>query len=160
MTNGMLKDCGMQYMVLMDDAELFTGSSAGSYETFMKRHTGNLPDMKGFLYMNYLGYAKWQGAYFFAGDAPVVSFRYFMKNDDKFTEPHTPETIAAALNSAPRDINSIDAYSAIVVHVNAPSSYTVEDMLAFKNLLNENIVLVNTEQFLELIRKNVKGNRG
>lgn len=160
MTNGMLKDCGMQYMVLMDDAELFTGSSAGSYETFMKRHTGNLPDMKGFLYMNYLGYAKWQGAYFFAGDAPVVSFRYFMKNDDKFTEPHTPETIAAALNSAPRDINSIDAYLAIVVHVNAPSSYTVEDMLAFKNLLNENVVLVNTEQFLELIRKNVKGNRG
>lgn len=58
MTNGMLKDCGMQYMVLMDDAELFTGSSAGSYETFMKRHTGNLPDMKGFLYMNYLGYAN------------------------------------------------------------------------------------------------------
>ena len=47
----------------MDDAELFTGSYAGSYETFMKRHTGNLPDMKGFLYMNYLGYAKWQGAY-------------------------------------------------------------------------------------------------
>ena len=81
-----VKDCGMQYMVLMDDAELFTGSYAGSYETFMKRHTGNLPDMKGFLYMNYLGYAKWQGAYFFAGDAPVVSFRYFMKNDDKFTE--------------------------------------------------------------------------
>ena len=83
-----------------------------------------------------------------------------MKKDDKFTEPQTPETNAAALNSAPRDINSIDAYSAIVVHVNAPSSYTVEDMLAFKNLLNENIVLVNTEQFLELIRKNVKGNRG
>ena len=59
-------------MVLMDDAELFTGSSAGSYETLMKRHTGNLPDMKGFLYMNYLGYAKWQGAYFFAGDAVVL----------------------------------------------------------------------------------------
>ncbi len=50
------------------------------------------------------------GRYFFAGDAPVVPFRYFMKNDDKFTEPHTPETIAAAFNSAPRDINSIDAY--------------------------------------------------
>ena len=74
------------------------------------------------------------------------------------TTTGTPQK--AALNSAPRDINSIDAYSAIVVHVNAPSSYTVEDMLAFKNLLNENIVLVNTEQFLELIRKNVKGNRG
>lgn len=156
MTNTMLKECGLGYMVIMDDADVFTGSAADSYETFMKRNVGNLPDVRGFLYMNYLGYAKWQGAYFFVGDVPVVSFRYFMKNDDKFAEPHEPATIAAALNAASRDVGSIDAYSAVVVHVNAPSSYTVDDMLAFRELLNDDVVLVNTEQFLELIRQNVR----
>ena len=84
-----------------------------------------------------------------------------MKNDDKgLRNLILPKPIAAALNSAPRDINSIDAYSAIVVHVNAPSSYTVEDMLAFKNLLNENVVLVNTETVPRTYQEECEGNRG
>lgn len=154
-TNDMLKDCGLEYMVVMDDADVFGGSAADSYETFMKRHASLLPDVRGFLYMNYLGYAKWQGAGFFVGDVPVVSFRYLMKRDDKFAEPHTPETIAAALNAAPRDATSLDGYSAIVVHVNAPSNYTVDDMLAFAGMLDDGVVLVNAAQLLELIRRNV-----
>lgn len=49
----------------------------------------------------------------------------------------------------------LDSYSAIVVHVNAPSNYTVDNMLAFAGMLDDNVVLVNAAQLLELIRRNV-----
>lgn len=157
-SNNMLKECNMDYMVLMDDVDEFDGESEQSYETFMKKNIQYLPDVKGFFYVNYLGYSRWSGKSFKVDGKPVVSFRYFMNVIENFyNQPRTPEEIAQDLNeNASRDISSMDAYSAIIVHVNAPSSYDMNDILSFKEMLNDDVLIVNADQFFELIQSNVK----
>lgn len=154
LTNQMCKENMLKYMVLMDDAAIFNGDSEQSFQSFMKDKMQYIPDVKGYLYANYHGYARWKGDCFFVDDIPFVSFRYRMADvNNVIDQPNTLNDIAEAINKASRNTSSIDAYSAIIVQVNPGLNYN--DVMALRDKLADDVVIVNTDQFLELIKKNI-----
>lgn len=133
---------GLEYCVVMDTLNFRTGEKA-----VLERMTDIMPGLKGVFYMDYGNYAKWKGDTYLIGDVPVHSFRY------RLWLPHDPvEEIAAKINASSTDPSSLDAYSSIVVHV---WSYGIDDVVRFIEMLNDDVVLVTADQYMNLLYENV-----
>ena len=65
-----------------------------------------------------------------------------------------PQSLAKILNSATTNIYSEDGYSLVAVHV---WSSKVNDVWKCVQLLNSNVRVVAPDEFVWLIRKNLKG---
>ena len=155
-TNQAMKECGLDYLVVMDEG---TKSFNGEGITVRSRFVDNMqymPDVKGIFYMHYQEYSRYHGECFFLDGVPVVSFRYCLWDEGKAATFRNPATLAADLNAASRDVTSIDAYSAVMAHVNRPSYYDVNRIVdELVPLLKGDVVIVDAAQFMELIKKNV-----
>jgi hypothetical protein len=160
-----MKECGLEYLVVMDngtdtagDREIaFSGTEGTTVRSRFVNNMQYLPDVKGIFYMNYVEYSTYQGRCFFLDGIPIVSFRYLLF-DGRVTNQtfREPPTLAVSLNAASRDVTKIDAYSAVICHVNDPSLYDVNRIVdEVLPLLNNDVVIVDARQFLELIKKNV-----
>ena len=66
----------------------------------------------------------------------------------------TPESLAATLNSSSTDIHSQDGYSLISVHV---WDRGVNDVIDLKSRLGANVRVVPPDEFVWLVKKNIKG---
>jgi len=142
-TNRMLRAAGLDIGVVID-----TGDFRTKEKDVLKTMLQQMPDVKGLYYMAYDGYTKWGGDYYKINGKPVISLRH------RLWPPKYPlETIAEQINKASRNVNSPDAYSAVVVHA---WSYTMDDVARFVKLLKDDVVLVNAAEFMELMSKNVK----
>lgn len=141
-SNESYKKCGIEYSVIMDTLDL---SVPG--KPVLDNMIYNMPDIKGFYYMDYGNYAKWKGKTFMINNKPVHSFRY------RLWLPKDPlEKIADMINHSSRDVTNIDAYSSVVVHV---WSYGIDDVIRFINLLDDDVILVNASEFMNLLKHNV-----
>lgn len=146
LTNRKLKENGMEYLVIMDFLDFKT-----KQKTYLESMMQQMPDVKGLFYMDYGNYAKWKGDIYFINNKPVISFKY------RLWKPMDPlEKIAESINSAPRNPYSADGYSAVVVHA---WSYDMGDVEKFVKMLNPDVELINAEQMMKMISKNLKKNQ-
>ncbi|TWI86395.1 PA14 domain-containing protein [Chitinophaga japonensis] len=95
---------------------------------------------------NYTGRA---GQIDWYGDKPSIGGRYTL-----WGTLSSPQSLAAQLNQASTDIYSGDGYSLISVHV---WSRSVNDVLDCISRLGPNVRVVAPDEFVWLIRKNLKG---
>lgn len=106
-----------------------------------------MENAKGFLYCTYSdSYAGEHGSVYWSENGkPFVSCRATMWNS-------SAEAIAAQINSYPADATTIEGYTYVNLHV---WSMDYGDVVEMAGLLNENVVIVDPETFIELIIKNV-----
>ncbi|MCQ2142466.1 MAG: hypothetical protein MJY56_00190 [Bacteroidales bacterium] len=142
-TEEAMEKAGLSYLNILDLPK-FNTTEKDALGTML----AEMPSVKGVLYMNYDNYAQGAGAMYKIGDIPVVSFRHRLW---KGLDPY--EKVASEINSASRDVTRIDAYSAVVVHA---WSYSSADVRQFIDLLDDDVVLVNCDEFFQLIKTNVK----
>jgi len=142
-TYSMMKESGLEYLVILDDQQ-FDGAEKQYLETMLQ----SMPDTKGLFYMRFENYALDKGAYYYLDNRPVFSFRYRLWAG---LDPY-PD-VAAKINAASRDVTSIDAYSAVVIHA---WSYTMDDVKKFIDLLDDDVILVTADEFVRLVKQNVK----
>jgi hypothetical protein len=141
-----MKENGMEYLVVMDFLDFKT-----KQKTFLESMMQQMPDIKGLFYMDYGNYAKWKGEIYFIDNKPIISFKY------RLWKPMDPlEKIAESINSAPRNPYSADGYSAVVVHA---WSYDMGDVEKFIKMLKPDVELINAQQMMEMISKNLKKNQ-
>ena len=92
-------------------------------------------------------YAGGRGAVVWSSNGkPFVSPRESLWTESK-------ELVAARINSYTKDYTKIEGYTFINLH---PWSHTYQDVEWVINNLDENVVVVSPEQFLDLISKNVE----
>lgn len=140
-----MTSAGLDYLVVMDFPEFETEE-----KEVLNHMLEYMPDVKGLFYMDYTDYAKCKGNAYFIDDKPVVSFKY------RLWLPMDPmEKIAKKINQAPRDAGSLDGYSAVVVHA---WSYDMDDVARFKEMLDDDVIIVGAHDFMNLINKNIKNN--
>lgn len=143
LTNQKMKESGMDYLVIMDFLDFRT-----KQKELLSGMMQQMPDVKGLYYMDYGNYAKWKGDVYFIGDKPVISMKY------RLWKPMDPlEKIAETINNAPRNPYSTDGYSAVVVHA---WSYDMGEVERFIQMLKPDVELINAEQMMEMIGKNLK----
>lgn len=65
----------------------------------------------------------------------------------------TPSSLAAKLNSAPKDCSVEGGYSLIVVHV---WDQTVGSVVETVNMLNDGVVVVQANELVDLVKKNLQ----
>ena len=136
---------GLDYCVIMDTLDFRT-----EQKTVLSEMLSHMPGLKGIYYMDYGNYAKWKGDSYLIGNIPVHAFRY------RLWLPMDPlEEIAEKINNSPTDPNSLDSYSSVVVHA---WSYGIDDVVRFISLLDDDVRLVNADEYMKLLSKNVLKN--
>ncbi len=106
-----------------------------------------MQNAKGFLYCTYSdSYVGEHGSVYWSKNGkPFVSCRATMWNS-------SAEAIAGQINAYPADATSIAGYTYVNLHVWSMDYNDVKDMVA---LLDEDVVVVSPETFIDLIVKNV-----
>jgi hypothetical protein len=102
-----------------------------------------------FYYSYGANYTGRQGQIDWYGDKPSIGGRYTL-----WGTLSSPESLAAQLNQASTNISSADGYSLVSVHI---WSRDVDDVLDCINRLGPNVRVVAPDEFVWLIRKNLKG---
>ena len=106
----------------------------------------SVPSLKGAFYCFGNKYAGGAGSVYWCNDKPFVTIRESLWST-------SIESMAARINSYAKDPTSIYGYTAINVHA---WSMTYEDAYRLTQLLDEDVVVVYPEEFIELITNNVK----
>ena len=111
------------------------------------KYYSEMENASGFLYCTYQncyvgdhGLVRWS-----ENGKPFVACRATMWNS-------TPEAVAEQINGYPADATTIEGYTYVNLHV---WSMDYNDVKKMVELLNENVVVVDPETFIELIKKNV-----
>lgn len=110
----------------------------------------------GIFYYYYTDYALGKGAIKFVNDKPVIAARYNLwPFADGTTTPlyESSASLAAKLNAASTDVASADAYTLVAVHIWTQGVY---DIMNCKVKLNDNVRVAAPDEFVALIKKNVK----
>ena len=107
------------------------------------------PQVTGLIYLEYHIHSTHKGKMYFSNGKPVVSCA-----DMLWADLTDDDEVVQRVNTGSTDITSPEAYSLIYVH--AWSKY-MDDVAKMVSKFNENVRVVNPEQFMELITKNVKG---
>ena len=97
-------------------------------------------------YYYYSDYSGGKGQITWVNNKPVITGRMNFWGE-------TPESMAEKLNILSTDITSSKGYSLIPVHV---WSVSVDDVIQCVSLLNKNVRVVTPDEFVALIKKNVK----
>ncbi len=105
-------------------------------------------EVTGLIYLDYSKHSNYSGEILFSNGKPVISCT------DLLWEGLTKdEEVIERVNNGSTDITSRAAYSLIYVHA---WSKDMDDVANMVSKFNENVRIVNPEQFVELITKNVK----
>ena len=106
-----------------------------------------MSNAKGFLYCTYSDcYVGEHGSIYWSENGkPFVSCRATMWNS-------TPQAIASQINAYPKDATTIEGYTYVNLHVWSMDYMDVAEMVA---LLDENVVVVDPDTFMDLIIENV-----
>ena len=106
-------------------------------------------------YYDYSNYSLLNGQITWYKDKPCIGGRYnlWSGTTGQYNDM-TPTTLAAKLNTSTTNINSASGYSLIPVIV---WSRNVNDVLSCIGMLGPNVRVVSPDEFVWLIRKNLKG---
>jgi len=105
-------------------------------------------EVKGLIYLEYFVHSTHGGKMYFSNGKPVVSCAEMLWQD--LTKD---EEVVERINNGSTDITSPEAYSLVYVHA---WSKNMDDVAKMVSQFNENVRIVNPEQFMELITENVK----
>lgn len=126
-----------------------------AYKEFAKQ-----PQIKGGICSIGNYYLEGAGGVIWENDKPFVGIRETLWRVDGDANHNANygyvERVAQRINEYERDYTKIEGYTALVCH--AWSIGTMEYIQRFVDMLDEDIVLVNAEEFIDLITKNVKHN--
>jgi len=136
-----MKNMDLDILVFLEHGDFY------EKKQMFKKFIENIPELKGILYMDYNDYAGYHGDAYSVEDIPVVSFRYKLWKDAM-----EPDALISRLNNSRKEVHSIDAYSAVVIHA---WSYGLNELTYVINNLKEDIRVVKTDEFFNLIKKNV-----
>lgn len=106
------------------------------------------PQVTGLIYLDYFKHSNYAGQILFSNGKPIVSCTDLLW--EGLTED---EEVVERVNNGSTDITSRDAYSLIYIHA---WSKDMDDVARMVSKFNENVRIVNPEQFMELIQENVK----
>ncbi|MCL5028190.1 MAG: hypothetical protein M1480_04115 [Bacteroidetes bacterium] len=109
----------------------------------------NQDQIDAIFYYYFSNYAGGNGQIYWLNGKPVITARYNLWSP----QYETPESLAAKLNSLSTDITSQQSYSLIDVHV---WSHSVDDIINCVSLLNKNVRVVPPDEFVALIKQNIK----
>ncbi len=109
----------------------------------------NQNHIEAMFYYPYSNYAGCNGQITWANGKPIITARYNLWSG----EFEDPQSLAGKLNASSTDITSPGGYSLVAVHVWTNS---VSDVCQCTKLLNKNIRVVAPDEFVSLIKQNVK----
>ena len=100
-------------------------------------------------YNNYVPVYPYNGTVQWSNGKPAISMR-----DSLWADHSTPQSVAALVNALSTNHTTVDAYSAIVIHI---WSMTMTDVKTCIELMDKNrVVVVKPDQFAQLMVNNVK----
>lgn len=105
-------------------------------------------NIHGLIYLEYYFHPRHAGTLYFSNGKPVISC-----SDMLWVDLTKDEEVIAKVNAGSRDITSKDAYSLVYIHA---WSKDMDDVAKMVSQFKEDVRIVNAEQFMELITKNVK----
>ena len=105
-------------------------------------------NIHGLIYLEYYFHPAHSGTLYFSNGKPVLSC-----SDMLWVDLTKDEEVVAKVNAGSRDITSKDAYSLIYIHA---WSKDMDDVAKMVSQFKDDVRIVNAEQFMELITKNVK----
>jgi len=156
--SGFLERADLRTLLVIDrvlpDREL----SHGYYEEKIEPFTA-LEQLRGLFYLEYIQYAPHNGKIFWFGGKPMVTARFDFRTEQFYSSVRpTAESLARSINAMPKDPARPDGYTFVTVHA---WSKGLDDVHETIQLLDPNVKVVNAEEFIELIRRNVTpaGNR-
>ncbi len=153
---GFIKRADLKTMLLIDRV-LPDNKFSGEYYKPYAEYFMNLEQIHGLYYMEYVEYAPHGGKIYWYNNKPMVTARFDYRNEEFYSAVRsTPEKLADTLNALPRDPHDPDSYSMVTVHA---WSKGMDDIAEAVKLLDENVKVVNAEEFIELLRKNIPANK-
>lgn len=113
-----------------------------------------LEQVRGMIYLEYIQYAPHGGKIFWFDGKPMVTPRFDFREETFYSAVRpTAKALADSINAMPKDPASPDGYTAVTVHA---WSKGMNDIAETVQLLDPDVRVVQAEEFIELIRANVK----
>jgi hypothetical protein len=113
-----------------------------------------LDEVRGLFYLEYIQYAPHGGKIFWFDGKPMVTPRFDFRQETFYPAVRpTPVALAQSINSLPKDPASPDGYTAVTVHA---WSRGLDDIAETIQQLDPDVRVVQAEEFIELIRRNLK----
>ena len=149
--SGFLKRADLRTLLLIDRLLPDTGLSDRYYET--ARWFTSLEQIQGLYYLEYVRYAPYNGKIFWFDNKPLVTARFDFRSENFYPAVRTTaSSLAQSINALPKDPSGPDGYTFVIVHA---WSKGLDDIYDTIRLLDEDVQVVNAEQFIELIRRNI-----
>lgn len=113
-----------------------------------------LDQLRGLFYMEYVKYAPHGGKIFWFDEKPMVTARFDFRTEEFYPAVRsTPSALARSINALPKDPSRPEGYTFVTVHA---WSKGMDDIHAAIQLLDSDVRVVNAEDFIELIRLNLR----
>lgn len=117
------------------------------------------PEIDGLFYIDYNNYALYKGKIIWSNGKPIISTRYnlWKVSEGNYLLPGgSPENVIKLVNEASTDPTSQDSYSIIDVHA---WSMGMSDVKKCVDGFDENVRVVNPQEFLKLVNENLIKNQ-
>lgn len=112
-----------------------------------------LEQVRGLIYLEYIQYAPHGGKIFWFDDKPMVTPRFDFREETFYPAVRpTAAALAESINALPKDPTTPEGYTAVTVHA---WSKGIDDVYETIQQLDPEVRVVNTEDFIELIRLNL-----
>jgi len=113
-----------------------------------------LEQVRGMIYLEYIQYAPHGHKIFWFDGKPMVTPRFDFRTETFYPAVRpTAQALADSINALPKDPHSPDGYTAVTVHA---WSKGMNDIAETVKLLDPDVRVVQAEEFIELIRANLK----
>lgn len=150
---GFLKRADLRTLLVIDrvlpERQLSHRYYEGKIKPFMA-----LEQLRGLFYLEYVQYAPHGGKIFWFDGKPMVTARFDFRTEQFYSAVRpTAESLARSINALPKDPTSPNGYTFVTVHA---WSKGMDDIHETIQLLDADVRVVNAEDFIELIRRNVK----
>ncbi|AQT69118.1 hypothetical protein STSP2_02305 [Anaerohalosphaera lusitana] len=150
--SGFMKRADLRTLLLIDrlmpDQDL-----AQDYSKHAKWFT-NMDQVRGLFYLEYVRYAPHDGKIFWFDGKPMVTARFDFRDEAFYSAVRrTPQSLADSINDLPKDPSRPDGYTFVTVHA---WSKGMDDIYETIELLDDDVKVVQGEDFIELIHSNLK----
>lgn len=118
------------------------------------RWFASLEQVWGMFYLEYSQYAPYNGKVFWFEKKPLVTARFDFRSEKFYPAVRTTaSSLAQSINELPKDPASPDGYTFVTVHA---WSKGLDDIYDTVQLLDSDVRVVNAEEFIELVRENIR----
>ncbi len=150
--SGFLERADLRTMLLIDRVLPDRKLTHSYYAEKIKPFT-SLEQLRGLFYLEYIKYAPYDGKIFWFDRKPMVTARFDFRTEQFYSSVRpTAESLARSINALPKNPASPEGYSFVTVHA---WSKGLDDIYKTIQLLDPEVRVVNAEEFIERIRRNL-----